>query len=947
MYSFYKQATLQIWRHLRCGILLGLCMCFLACGGNVSNNKFRVGHGGMDGYLFFADGSPAVGAQVRLVNLPLLNATTDKKGYFKIFNVPAGRREVLLAHGKRFASRIPVWVVHGYTLRLKKDKSIIQPVGQILGQISAHPRFDAKDILVRIKGLPYSTITRNTEGHFTLTQVPTGCHVLMASAPFFGMQEVSKVCVAAEQKKTIEEVVSLPPVTPCKTTGSACSKGGVCAEGFCVPDPGGTGQLLQQGVWSLGSLQLKQEKQIQRAVLYNAGPGRLTIRRATLLTINRAFTLKSEPTFPVVLEKGSSFAIALRFQALELGSHQAILELETDDKKKPIHRVVFKGEVTAYPSNCLTTNKNHLDLGVLKGDQPRVFTVDVSNRCDRTLLLQDRGPKTGREAVVCRHSWMGSFSSNVCLNLVQALPIKIERGRTVRLQFQLLPKSYGAIRGTLSIPHDETPTGSLDLSIQAQVQSPAVQVFPTTLNFGSVAPSAMRTLWLRVDVKEFITDSMLSTIRVKVNQAEPGVFEVLPQRIRRLSTQAKTLFLPLRVKTPVSGDALKGFISIEGLPGVQAPYVVPIQASLATQTEPFGASLIDLGAPSGTSGCVSRKEPIWVVNPSKQVVTVKNVLWSSPETRDFELSRAALPIRIEPGARQIVGWMQTTPSTQPIRRYGHVLVELESERSTRHLLTVGVQALSGLRMKETFAQSERVNVDILVYVDPSVQDSKDIDALHKQLATLLSELKKNTIHYRLLPMGHSSLREGISPFTPNPSSELKLLLKPAQSSFHQGFEVFRQFVSRYTTSKARNTVTLALFLSRQDDASPYDFSRYFQSTKATVFAMTPSSKCASGSRRYRSAVQKTQGYWGDICVSSSSEWTLWGQHLRRFVLGKQFSFPLLHAPNVQSIQLTTQSGPISRKLWSYKPEKRRIELVDAGLLPTGYTLDVTYFTVCQ
>lgn len=929
-------------RRLRTICMLGLCgllvLLALGCGGNVDNRKLREGHGGIKGTLFFEDGSPAAGALVQVINLPSLRAVADDNGTFEILNIPAGRRELVLYHKKPFAARSPVWVVRGHTITLDSSLSRLLPAVTLKGTISAAPRFHAAGISVVLKGAPYSTTTHNEKGEFVLRNIPRGCHILQISAPYFQRRETTDVCVNDSGTMTLHDAIVLHPSVSCGRDAT-CDAGALCHEGYCVEDPGGLGDVGSTSSIDMDSVKLGQSTSKSLMLLRNKGPGRLVVQRVSLEPANGLFSLSGLPAFPVTLLSGETLNAKVSFTGKELGQHRARLVMETNGQEHAHFELQLHAEVVPHPSNCLTPSPSAIAFSSLQVDQPHLFEVTISNRCGQTLLLQDRNKRTPSSPdEPCPHNWMASFSLQSCLNLLQTLPVKVSPGQSVTLQFQLIVKEHGALRGSLDIPHDETTAGSLSLPVTSDVQPADLSVSPQVLDYGLVPPEQDRILWVHFQSKIPLSDAQLKQLSFQLDEALASSLTPLSSRIARKADDARVIVVPVRLRMLSGVSSLTGNMRVVGLDALkQRPFVIRVKATQATATTPSVPAMLHLGA---VNRCQSPKQPLVLSNPSSSSVFVNRVVWQARYGTDFSLEPATFPLEILPGDQKTVAWVKLTPGTQKLRGFAQLQVHFQQGSDIQEqTLTTAVQGTSGIPWYDTFTQPGSKKVDLYVYIDQSV---KDLAPIHSAFASMLSFFQSEGVQFRLFPL--DSRTTSVSPFTPNPASELKRLLQPTKEPQNRGLEVMKKRLAQRTSSQ--DTSVVVVLLSQRKDVSPFGIAHYLPAS-GMVFAGVPLSSCGVASKRYQSLTRETGGQVVDICQNHQASWTRWIEHMQSFIVGRRTSFVLRRDPILSTLQVSKALQPLSHGSWTYDQEAHSIKLVHANDAPPGSTVTVSYYNRCE
>lgn len=942
----HYQTRMPLWRLLQVLWVFCCCSWLVACGGNVSNNKFSEGLGTIQGQVFFPDGSVASKAEVYVVNLPALTAVTDDQGRFTLPDVPVGRREIVLTHERPYAVRVSIWVVRDYTVTLDKSSSVLESAGSIKGLINASPRFDNKGITVRIKGLPFEVLSSDESGHFTLKKLPVGCHVLQVSAPFFGTVERADVCVRAGKATELDEVIALAPSTPCLSEdggGHSCGEGAICVKNACVPDPGGRGELKQSGVLDFGALLFEQEVTQEPALLTNVGPGRLTIRSIKLTSPTRTFSIRLPP-LPLVLEKGQTFSPTITFNGRELGTHQAILEIETDTFGQPTLSARVKGTVTLYSKDCVTLLPKEISLRKLALDQSTLFELLVTNRCSRSLLLSSAGTQSNPDKGRCDATAFGTFSMAQCTTLVQELPLKIEPGRTVRLQFQVIPKEYGMLEGTLKLRTDEAGAGELKIPVNGYVPLPesTLTISPRSLSFGQVPAGEARTLWVQLSFAKAPSQELIDKLQWEVDASHSQWFEVKRDALVRRSVEGSVLFVPVLFKGRPQAGSMNAILTIRGLPGREGTAtIVPLSVEVQQKATLALRHTLVVGR---TNGCAGVPQPLYIDNPTSSPLFVQGVSWAMHTRADLQLSPGAFPLVVSAKSRSLIGSVQLTPRDQHLQTYGQLEVSIEHEQQALRYM-IAVEGSAGKRVEVSFAQAKGKQARLVLAADKSMGALSALTQLKSTLSSLLQTLRRKGVDVQvdvIKPVGVVSLAQ----LTSRPEDELVRLLQANQLSSNQVLSRAQEVLSQQ--NQTARPAALLLF-SKQDDQSPLPLEHHFVGVNqqpSAIFAAVPRTACAGPTPRYEQATRQSAGALLDICSTSAQRWDEWRNQIEQFLVGQRKQFPLTQAPNPSTLSLSNGTKTLLSTQWSYNPEDNKIQLAYRELLNAGETLSLSFYTAC-
>ena len=903
-----------------------------ACGGNFSTQKFHRGVGVLQGKCVLSDGSPLVDGKVEVVNLPSLQARTNAAGEFELKGVPAGRRELLILHHDQGLRR-NVWVVGGKTLSLPRMK--LEPTSVISGKVSARHRFGARGIKVTLKGTRWFVFTHNQRGEFRFERIPAGCHLLEFSTPFFRSLKSEEICVMSAKSVHLARDYILEPERRCGVA-QVCPVGGFCRLGVCVPDGGGAVAREQQFDFHLGTFFLQQVGRKDLNVLTNRGPGRLHIRRVTLVQSGQRFRLEL-PFLPSVLEKGQVLTLGVKFLAEEIGFHQAILKVETSDPEVPSLRRALRVEVRGYSSNCLVVAKNELNLGRLFLGRSAHFQVSVFNRCGVAQRIEIPRAEQG---------WLPPETGFTPLQLQALVP----PGRSVSLDFSLQPKFYGSLYGKIQL---HTGNVILRVSFKAEVVGPKglkllVEVGPKPLEFGMVAPGETRTLWLRIRFGVRPSFHALKAFRARIlspnTQAE--VFRS-PMGLEARSTSAdnREYYLPVKYTAPTAGALQVAWLKLDHLPGLGGkPYLLRLRGSIAPTQMPILPPRVHLGA---TQGCPSAFQPLHLSNRSKRTIVLRRLVLVSSPHRDFVIRSVTLPYELPPQSETTIAWLQFTPTAKYLRAFEQLRVEFSSAGVSLAPQIVSLEASSGFPMYETFTQAKAKHAQVFFYVDPKTELS---EPMISTFTTLLLALQAHQIEYQILPLTLTAQPR----HHPNSPEEVRHLLISSQRTEQvHGLEAMRLTLKRNQGFGVSEPATRAvIFISNHDDLSGHGVQRYLPTSSDAPFAIfsaVPGASCQSFAEavRYRSAAMLSQGAYLDLCSADRRAWERWAARIRRFVIGQRKIFPFSHKPKTTSIQVQIDRQVVSSRDWSYDDANHQLTLSSDRPLHLGSRLRLSYHTMCK
>ena len=906
-----------------------------ACGGNISNKKFHSGTGSITGTLLLPDGAPAARAQVQIVNLPKLRAVTDEKGQFSIKDVPAGRRELMALH-QQHGARLEVWVIGGRVIQLTETQAVLAETGQISGHVEALHRFGAKGIKIAIKGTPHYVLSSQHNGAFTLPHVPKGCHTLFVTTPMFMDAKRAEICIEAGQRLSLQKAITMEPAQTCTST---CGDGAFCRDGYCVPDEGGEIKTSDELQIKVGEIFIKDHQTQQIELLKNTGPGRLHIKDIRFQKGDAIFSVRL-PTLPLVLESGKALGLEIDIAAEELGSHQMVIEVDSNDQAHPVLRKILRAEIKGYSSDCLVPQQTSIELETLALSESRRFQLEIFNRCETDQHISVPEDAKG-------------FPTEAGFTPIQ-LQTTIPAGKTVKLAFDLLPQAYGELRGDIQL---QSGKAMLYVPVSGFVappgdKTPVLSLRRRVLDFGLVAPGEQRTLWLHLQFAtppsaEELKELKASTFQIystglKTETKSPfSVSTDLLARSVLAGNQAH--YMAVRYTAPMSGSLQKAWLKLSGVPGLGGrDYMLPIQGNIASLGMPIAPTDIHVGA---VQQCTSKAQTIQLSNPGDEEVIVQGVSLEGATGKDFLLAKESFPLRIPAHSKKIIGKIQFS-SKVSIRSFAQLRIQVKKSGATLPPYIVGLRASSGFPRTESYTQADGKRARVLFYLDPGIER---IPAMYSTFITVLSELQVRGIDFEIATLSKQNKVGAITPSTIDGIQQLLALLGLSADDGQRGFEqMLQMWQSSSEVQKA--TPTAIIYITQKDDRSGYSLRRYLpHDMKApfAVFGAISKGGCEGGgsAQRYLSMIEQTQGASIDVCTADKLAWEAWGKQIRAFLLGERRTSVLSSVPKSSTLELQINGHRLTSSEWSYSDSKNQLTL--QTLLPPGQTLQVSYYNHCE
>jgi len=903
-----------------------VCLGLGACGGNISNKRYHEGTGSLEGVLLLPEGKPAQFAQVEVVNIPSLTTKTNQKGQFSIKDIPAGRRELLIKHNNDYGLRVEIWIVRDRVLELEKALGELKPTGSIVGRVESKPRFGNKGILVMIKGTSIQSKTSNHEGDFVLKNVPTGCHILQVTTPFFAKEERAKVCVSTGETLRLSEVITLTPNTRCQPQ-EVCPQNSLCLQNHCVPDGGGEAKLLQLHK-TFDSLFIQESRIVQHQLLKNVGPGRLLIKKIRLQSPSEEiFTLKTKENFYV--KSGDTLSLPITIHGNKPGLKEATLFIETNDPDQPILKTSIKAEIRTYKTQCLLTTPSSLSLGKLTLGTEKKIQIKLFNRCGKSIFINKLDK---------------NFPEPVLVTLLQKLPVIVDSGQEVQLTFQILPQAYGLFKGELLL-HNNPNNGSLRIPIEGEVPGSLVKITPQPLDFGSVPPGETRMLWLALQLSA--PPSSLRSLQFSVLSKTQGIFRAHPTLLARSPSSQKLYYLPIQFTAPTTGSLQMAWLTVKNIPGLgQLPYIVQLRGSVATGQTPYLPPNIHVG---NTDQCTSKDKTIYLSNPGSQAITIKKITTRSMTPSDFSLVQGKLPIKVEANSTKEIGKVRFNGTKDPIRAFARLELELTQGGVPMAPVVVGLQAASRLSHNDFFHQPKQKSFQILVYGTHSFLQDKYKMAEAKGIITeLLKKLKDTKTDFRVSFLHHERVSD-ITPQNKNPEQMAIQYLERYQDSSYQGLNLMKNVLKK----SYHDLPTMVLYFATKDDRSAYHPSHYNSSAQKkepnVMFSAIPARNCGAlkTAGRVLELTKMMGGHTLDLCRANKTAWKNWKERILRFATSERKTFTLSQKPSTSNIDVQVGQKPLTSKQWKYNQEDNTITLQSSTLLPRGEKLTISYFTPCK
>ncbi len=905
-----------------------------SCGGNISNHKFYDGTGQLTGSLTLPNGNPASFAKIEVVNLPKLHTFADESGHFELRKIPAGRRDILIMH--RFHGlRLSPWILGNKTITLTSAESQLKELATLSGKIEAPHRFGAKGITITIKGTSIATQTTDNSGFFELKQIPAGCHNLLISAPFLKTQQLDHICLSGGESKVLDQALVILPEKSCQTD-SDCPQKTICHENFCVPDEGGEVEIPQTLI-NLDALLLGNRRKKDILILKNKGLGRLHIYSLKLSQPAPIFRLSSPPQWPLILKSGEELHLSLEIRGTTLGTQQATIEMKTSDPSLPTVRRILLVKVVGHHSNCLQFSSDSVELGSLKIGASHRFKLSVYNRCalEKRLVI----PKEG-----------------LFLKEAGFTPIQIEAhimgGQSIQLEFDLRPQFFGELIGKILFKSDNT---TLQIPVHGYITDKngrdPLLITPRSLDFGLVAPEETRKLWLHIRFPTPIIRTDLSKIQTSFIENSKKSFHSFNEWIARSpDNQNKDFYLSVGYTAPSSGSLQSAWLVLDHLPNLQGKkYILRVRGSIATQTLPSLPTTLYVGA---VKNCDSLYRPIYLMNRTPHNVTVRQLSLLSSTPKDFNVKSQRFPYTIPPHSRKIIAWVQFTPSQAAMKTFAQLKVEMTLAGSPLSPQFIGLIASSGFPYYDVFRQGNGKEAQLYFYIDRELDLSSHIKS---SFNFIFNSLRHANIRFNITPIRYKAGLISISPSTNNAWQEMLALMQNAYDPKHRGLGALAATFKRLPHLKQAqkiSTPVAIIFISKHDDASPYNISRYLpnmtRQNNLAIFSATPHNNCRGNTEaiRYQKASQLTHGASLDLCSADANSWQRWTQKITNFLLGKRRVFPLSFTPLPPTLHLQFGEKTLPQA-WQYDEPQNAIILSPNAPLPFNQQLFISYYTACS
>lgn len=943
-----------------CGLMFLLVL--TACGGNVGNNKFKFGKGGVQGYTYSSEGQIASNVDVYVVGQTNTRVKTGADGYFVLKDIPAGQKELILTDNKGLAARIKVWVVRDRVTEVSASQTIMLPTGSLSGQIVAPPRLNNKGIRLYISGTLYETSTYSDNGNFRFPLLAAGCHSLYVTTPLFSSYSRETVCVKPGENRTLNLPIQLRPKNRCNIHAD-CGNATICREYYCVPEGDGKTKLLTS---SIEFSNIKPQSTASRSIeiLKNVGVGPLTIESVELRGAQEVFSLdrKSLPEFPHSMKIGESLVVRLSFNAELANEHVATLRIQTNDVDNPQIEITIRGTIKAYDSDCLSFSNQNVST---KGSSRNLsVSVDVFNRCGQAVAIgtpqsNKKPPRGGTPPpdAKCADRW-GDFSFATCIAPPSSTALSIKPYEKRALSWSLEAFGYGPLKGTLRVPYTERRSDGTDkqqqieIAIERYIQAEDVEISPKTLHFGTLAPGSRQSIWLGLKFNGSTTIDALKTSFT----SKTSLFKTTTARWARNTAQSRIHYIELEYNALLELNKSNNTLVLEGLPALKGlPYHIPVSGAVATPQTPVLKTNLELGH---TEWCQAPKESVFLMNPSDAPVTIQDATIKALADDDFVFKHRGFPFTLPAQTTVELGTIQWArpADNQATKALGLLEVQVRQKQLTTTLVSQ-LKGKMGIPRTDVYFQPSTSSVNVLLFLDLKSEGNPSIT---NGMLSLFRKMHQQKLDFTLYNLDASTSRAPITPSSGNAEQELQRWLQTRSSQGkHQGIKSLADKRKQLLLPDATST-TIALIFSEYPDISPYTVASYLPHSSLvvnpphvfSVFAAIPRSNCKDlkQSLRYMDIIAETGGVPMDLCQPSTSNWQLWFTQLEQFILQQRKRFPLRKLPNVQTIRVKVNGRTLEadqpNNQWKYDPATNQVILTGTYLTP-GKKIEITYHTACQ